>query len=93
VLALAPVSPPVAQNASPVCRADELELLTEIFDGACEGRIGFAPRGRGGFGYDPLFAPTGFEQSFAELGEDVKNRLSHRAQALVKLKARFSATR
>lgn len=56
------------------------------FDGVCEGRLQTAPSGRGGFGYDPLFIPEGFTQSFAELGEDVKNRLSHRAQALAKLK-------
>ena len=62
----------------------------QLFDGACEGRIGFAPRGKNGFGYDPLFVPVGFEQSFAELGEDVKNRLSHRAKALEKLKAFFT---
>ena len=59
----------------------------QIFDGVCEGRIGFGPRGYNGFGYDPLFVPDGFEQTFAELGEDVKNRLSHRARALQKLKA------
>jgi XTP/dITP diphosphohydrolase len=58
-----------------------------VFDGVCEGRIEFVPRGRNGFGYDPLFVPDGFEQTFAELGEDVKNRLSHRARALEKLKA------
>ena len=58
-----------------------------LFDGSCEGRIGFAPRGKNGFGYDPLFVPVGFEPSFAELGEDVKNKLSHRAKALEKLKA------
>jgi XTP/dITP diphosphohydrolase len=61
----------------------------KLFDGVCEGRIDFAPRGSNGFGYDPLFIPDGFEQSFAELGEDVKNRLSHRAKALAKLKDYF----
>ncbi len=61
------------------------------FDGTCEGRIDFAPRGAGGFGYDPLFIPDGFEESFAELGEEVKNRLSHRAKALGKLCAWFAA--
>jgi XTP/dITP diphosphohydrolase len=58
----------------------------QLFDGACEGRIIFEPRGKNGFGYDPLFVPVGFEQTFAELGEDVKNKLSHRARALEKLK-------
>ncbi len=58
-----------------------------LFEGVCEGRISFAPSGRGGFGYDPLFVPDGFEQSFAELGEEVKNRMSHRARALARLRA------
>ena len=60
--------------------------MLEVFDGCCEGRIDVAPHGQGGFGYDPLFVPEGFTQSFAELGEEVKNRLSHRSQALAKLK-------
>jgi XTP/dITP diphosphohydrolase len=60
-----------------------------LFEGTCEGRIQFAPRGAKGFGYDPLFVPIGYEQSFAELGEEVKNRLSHRAQALAKLREWF----
>jgi len=60
-----------------------------IFDGACEGQILFEPRGHGGFGYDPLFVPEGFQQTFAELGEEIKNRLSHRARALAKLKERL----
>lgn len=50
-------------------------------EGACEGRIGFTPRGSSGFGYDPLFVPTGFEESFGELGSAVKNTISHRARA------------
>ena len=86
VIALTPIIMDEATNASPVCAADERELRTDLFDGACEGRISFAPSGTGGFGYDPLFVPTGFEQSFAELGEDVKNRISHRAKALEKLR-------
>jgi XTP/dITP diphosphohydrolase len=62
-----------------------------LFDGVCEGRIIFELRGQNGFGYDPLFVPEGFEQTFAELGEGVKNRLSHRAKVLEKLKAFFAA--
>ena len=61
-----------------------------LFDGACEGKIIFEPRGNNGFGYDPLFVPDNFTQTFAELGDDVKNRLSHRAQALEKLKLFFT---
>ena len=55
------------------------------FSGTVEGRILEAPYGAGGFGYDPLFAPEGHEQSFAELGAGVKNALSHRGRALAKV--------
>ena len=89
VLALTPVSEPRADVASPVCHADESELQTEIFEGTCEGKIGFAPSGGMGFGYDPLFIPEGYQQSFAELGDEVKNQFSHRARALAKLKRRL----
>ena len=59
---------------------------TVLFEGVCEGRISLQPAGGGGFGYDPLFVPDGYSQSFAELGEAVKNSLSHRARALEKLR-------
>jgi len=85
VIALVAVPAGKIEVASPVCYADELEPQT--FDGVCEGRIIFEPRGKSGFGYDPLFVPVGYEQTFAELGENVKNNLSHRAKALAKLKS------
>ena len=55
------------------------------FCGEVEGRILSTAGGAGGFGYDPLFAPTGYDQSFAELGSEVKNALSHRGRTLAKV--------
>ncbi len=52
------------------------------FSGTVEGRLVDSPHGAGGFGYDPLFIPKGHGQTFAELGEEIKNTLSHRSRAL-----------
>ena len=52
------------------------------FDGQVEGRVIGAERGADGFGYDALFVPAGFEQTFGELSSAVKNTLSHRARAV-----------
>ena len=54
----------------------------EVVIGVCEGRITDTPAGEGGFGYDPIFVPDGHERTFAELGERIKNQISHRARAL-----------
>lgn len=89
VTALTPVISGQVENASPVCYADEFELQTQLFEGACAGRIQFTAAGQGGFGYDPLFVPDGFTQSFAELSSAEKNQRSHRAQALAALKRHF----
>jgi XTP/dITP diphosphohydrolase len=51
------------------------------FEGRCHGRLLEEPRGGGGFGYDPLFVPEGYTASYAELGDAVKNTISHRARA------------
>lgn len=56
-----------------------------VFEGVCVGRLLHEPRGGAGFGYDPLFVPDGYEQSYAELGEAVKGLISHRAHAWAKL--------
>ena len=58
---------------------------THFFDGIVKGIITNEERGEGGFGYDSLFIPEGYDKTFAELGEDVKNKISHRAQAVRKL--------
>jgi XTP/dITP diphosphohydrolase len=52
------------------------------FEGIVEGRIADKPRGEGGFGYDPIFIPDGFEQTFGGLPAEVKNTISHRAKAI-----------
>jgi len=57
---------------------------TKIFEGRVDGSISQKPKGGNGFGYDPIFIPEGFEQTFAELGDDVKNKISHRRRALEK---------
>ena len=57
--------------------------VLNVAEGICEGAITFAPRGHGGFGYDPLFVPDGYTQTFAELSDKIKNRISHRARALI----------
>ena len=90
VVALTPVLRAGPEGASPVCYAEEAELQTEQFEGTCEGRIGFAPRGRGGFGYDPLFMPIGYDSTFGELDEAIKNKLSHRARALALLRSKLT---
>ena len=89
VIAMTPVLELSPGSASPVCEADEFELQTQIFDGSCEGHILTAPRGTNGFGYDPLFVPVGHNRTFAELGEETKNQLSHRSRALEKIKGRL----
>ena len=67
--------------------AEEGNLLG-TFEGVAEGTIVDAPRGSTGFGYDPVFQPTGSAQTFAELAPAEKNRISHRARAIRLLRAR-----
>ena len=54
----------------------------QVVRGVCEGRIISMPRGLKGFGYDPVFVPIGYNKTFAELGDKIKNQISHRAKAL-----------
>jgi XTP/dITP diphosphohydrolase len=57
----------------------------QLFEGIVEGSITKAPRGAAGFGYDPIFQPSGYSTTFAEMTLDEKNKLSHRARAVSKL--------
>ena len=62
-------------------RRDEPQVLT-IVEATCEGAIALEPKGINGFGFDPVFIPTGYEQTFAQLPTQVKARISHRAKAM-----------
>jgi XTP/dITP diphosphohydrolase len=62
-----------------------------IAEGRWHGRIATAPRGAGGFGYDPLFVADGYEQHAAELSAEEKNRVSHRALAVQQLLTQLEA--
>jgi non-canonical purine NTP pyrophosphatase (RdgB/HAM1 family) len=58
---------------------------TQFFEGICNGDIIREKRGGEGFGYDPIFQPEGYDKTFAELGSEIKNHISHRARAVEKL--------
>ena len=62
-----------------------LDGETYYFEGRCDGQITTEQRGEQGFGYDPIFQPNGFDMTFAELGSEVKNSISHRGRATRKL--------
>jgi XTP/dITP diphosphohydrolase len=59
---------------------------TEVTEGICPGRLAESPRGTNGFGYDPIFIPDGFSRTYAELTFEEKNKISHRAKALEKMR-------
>ena len=62
-----------------------LNNQTFCFEGKVYGKIIFEKRGNNGFGYDPIFIPNGYNKTFAELGNDIKDQISHRAKATLKL--------
>ena len=78
-----PLSKRKAHYVAAVAIADKDGLL-KVVEGKCHGRIGFELRGTRGFGYDPLFEIPKYKKTFAELGEDIKHKMSHRYHALKK---------
>ena len=67
--------------------------VEHTFEGVVRGRIARAMRGAGGFGYDPIFIPDGYEETFAELSPEVKKTMSHRSRAVAKLVAHLRGDR
>ncbi len=61
-----------------------------VFEGRCDGVLGREPAGGAGFGYDPLFVPTGYDRTYAQLSETEKNKISHRGRAWLSLAGHFS---
>lgn len=70
--------------ACALCLANENGVIKSV-EGHCEGELILEPRGRGGFGYDPMFIKYDYNKTIAELDDDTKNRISHRRKALDKL--------
>ncbi|MCI7309293.1 MAG: non-canonical purine NTP diphosphatase [Prevotella sp.] len=64
----------------------------QLFEGVVRGEISRSRSGSEGFGYDPIFVPEGYDRSFAELGAEIKNSISHRARAVEKLAERLNAS-
>ncbi|MGI8850031.1 MAG: RdgB/HAM1 family non-canonical purine NTP pyrophosphatase [Pyrinomonadaceae bacterium] len=65
--------------------SDEKGEIKFVAEGICNGRISLEPRGNNGFGYDPIFIPAGFNETFGELSSEIKQQISHRAQASKKI--------
>ena len=65
--------------------SDESGREKFLAEGICDGKIAFQPHGTNGFGYDPIFIPNGFEQTFGELSSTIKGKISHRARAIAKI--------
>lgn len=72
------IAEPINPQNLPSLQSDRVQVVI----GKCEGHIINAPVGDSGFGYDPIFVPVGYDKTYAELGEEVKNRISHRSKAL-----------
>ena len=75
------IAEPTIRNGSLDQKATSVDNI-QVVIGKCEGHITHKPAGVGGFGYDPIFVPDGFDKTFAQLGDEIKNRISHRSNAL-----------
>jgi XTP/dITP diphosphohydrolase len=81
-------TPDEARLARFICSmavADERGKILHLAEGICEGKIARQAKGTHGFGYDPIFVPQGFSESFGELSDEIKSKISHRARAIHKI--------
>jgi XTP/dITP diphosphohydrolase len=81
---------PERRDARFVCAvalAKPNQEIVKVTNGICEGVICETARGDSGFGYDPIFVPNGYNQTFGELAHEVKNQISHRARAIVAMRS------
>ncbi len=72
------IAEPKRTKDNPLPQSERVQVVM----GKCEGHIIYEPAGDSGFGYDPIFVPVGYDKTYAELGEHIKNRISHRGKAL-----------
>lgn len=75
----------LARFACAIALADKKGKIIFTAEGFCNGKIALAPRGINGFGYDPVFIPDGFSKTFGELSSGEKQKISHRARAIMKI--------
>jgi XTP/dITP diphosphohydrolase len=80
--ALAEVDDRRARFVCSAAIADSNGQIVKTAEGICEGIISHNPRGDSGFGYDPIFIPSGYDLTFGELSDEIKNQISHRAKAI-----------
>jgi XTP/dITP diphosphohydrolase len=81
-LSMIPAAARSARFVSAVAIANSKGQILNVSVGTCDGQIDLAARGSRGFGYDPVFIPSGYDKTFAELKSAIKNQISHRARAL-----------
>lgn len=80
-----PVEKRLARFVCAMAIATKTGEILNLAEGVCEGKISFEPVGTNGFGYDPIFVPNGFSESFGELSDEIKHKISHRGRAIEKI--------
>lgn len=81
-------TPPEKRSARFICAmavSTQTGEILNLVEGVCEGRISFSSIGTNGFGYDPIFIPDGYSQSFGEISDEIKHKISHRGRAIEKI--------